>query len=132
MRRTLASEPRRTPRPAAWTSPPIRPKLLAVASDSRLFRLVVGALGSTLCLMPLVALAHPVGLIGLPPRGHALVGDLVLLVLGFAGVAGAVRDYVRAGRRGDSDRGEEPGGGDDGGDDGDWGAHEFPLISDAG
>jgi hypothetical protein len=89
-----------------------------------MFRLIVGALGSALCLTPFVALAGPVGLIGLPPHGSELVGDLVFLVLALTVIGGAIRAGWRAGR--DDDRG----GGEGGGPESD--AHEGPLFTDHG
>jgi hypothetical protein len=94
------------------------------AGESPVFRVLVGAVGSALCLMPLVALARPVGLIGLPPHGKSFVGDVILLALLLAVVQGAIRRGWSS-RRDDSG----PGGDDSGGSD--WSAtHEYPLYGD--
>jgi hypothetical protein len=109
------------------------PPEIVPAGESRTFRLLIGALGSALCLMPLVALARPVGLIGLPPHGKSLVGDVVLLVLVLAAVGAAVRAGWPPGRNdsGGGEDGGDGGGGGGGGGGRDWSAtHEYPLFGD--
>jgi hypothetical protein len=90
-----------------------------------MFRLVVGALGSALCLMPFVGMARAVGLIGLPPHGNELIGDLVFLVIALTIVVGAIRAGWRAGRDDDCGHGGGEGGGEED-------AHEGPLFTDFG
>jgi hypothetical protein len=94
------------------------------ASESRTFRLIVGALGSALCLLPLVGMARGVGLIGLPPHGRELVGDVILLVI----VLTVVLCAVRAGWRADRDNETGHGGWNGGGQERD--AHQYPLFTD--
>jgi hypothetical protein len=89
-----------------------------------MFRPIVGALGSALCLMPLVAMARGVGLIGLPPHGNELVGDLVFVALALAVICGAIRAGWRAARDDDWGRGEDGGPPSD--------PHEGPLFTDHG
>ena len=94
------------------------------ASESRTFRLVVGALGSALCLLPLVAMARGVGLIGLPPHGGQLVGDVILILVLLTVVACAVRAGWRA------DRDDERGHGGWSGDGPEPDGHQYPLFTD--
>jgi hypothetical protein len=75
--------------------------------------------------MPLFAMARAVGLVGLPPQGDELVGDLCFLFVVLTVVGGG----VLAGWRGGRDAGGDDSGGQSGGDQG-RDVHQYPLLQD--
>ena len=75
--------------------------------------------------MPLFAMARAVGLLGLPPHGDQLIGDVCFLFVVLTIVGCGVRAGWRSGR--DDDCGD--GGGQNGGDQGRDG-HHYPLFQD--
>jgi hypothetical protein len=109
------ADPREKSAYSPWTVP---------ASESRTFRLIVGVLGSALCLLPLVGMARGVGLIGLPPHGRELVGDVILLLLVLTVVVCAIRAGWRADRDDERGHGDWSGGGPE------RDAHQYPLFTD--
>jgi hypothetical protein len=74
--------------------------------------------------MPFVGMARGVGLIGLPPHGNELWGDLGFLVIALALIGGAIRAGWRGGHSDGFGHGDGPGGGPESD------AHEGPLFRD--
>jgi hypothetical protein len=75
--------------------------------------------------MPVFAMARAVGLVGLPPHGDELIGDLCFLFVVLTVVGGGVWAGWRGGRDADGDDGGGQSGGDQGRD-----VHQYPLLQD--